>query len=195
MKHLAPHELVDVVEGATDERRAAHLATCDRCRREVEALTAVLAHAREAEAPEPSPLFWDRFSARVREAVADEPAPPSLRYRLWRPAYALAAALALAMIVAGAALWREIPGGAPAPGLAGQVEEAAEPALDLGAVPGDETWEIVVAVASDMAWDEAEEAGFAVAPGAADRGVLALTTEERVELARLLEAELPATKS
>ena len=31
--------------------------------------------AAQAEVPEPSPLFWDHFSARVRDAVAAEGAP------------------------------------------------------------------------------------------------------------------------
>lgn len=197
MKHLSADELVDFIEGALAERRAAHVATCDRCRRQADDLRAVLAEAREVEAPEPSPLFWDHFSARVHGAVAGEPEPRSFPRWLWRPAHGLVVSLALVLIVVTAALWRPAPGPVPAPQMAmgSSGGDPFEPPADFDAVPGDETWEMVVAVASSLAWDEAEEAGFAVRPGAADRAVFTLTAEERSELARLLEAELPPTKS
>src|SRR5438132_10596593 len=35
----------------------------------------IIAALREVDVPEPSPLFWNHLSERVREAVANEPAP------------------------------------------------------------------------------------------------------------------------
>src|SRR5262245_49230164 len=77
-----PVDPVDVVEGAASDARGdnvPHLASCDRCRDQLAALRAARTLAAEkevVEVPEPSPAFWDHFSARVREAVANEAPPP-----------------------------------------------------------------------------------------------------------------------
>ncbi|MCC7177846.1 MAG: hypothetical protein IT177_05580 [Acidobacteria bacterium] len=70
MKHLTPDELIDAAEGTLDVERQHHVDTCEACRGEAEALRALLREATGMRLPEPSPLFWDHFSARVRAAVA-----------------------------------------------------------------------------------------------------------------------------
>src|SRR5882672_6327580 len=75
MNHLGPDELIDLAEGVRQEIDAPHLASCAACQHQLTELRVALlafATAPAAEVPEPSPLFWDHFSARVREAVAAE---------------------------------------------------------------------------------------------------------------------------
>ena len=73
--HLRPDELIDVAEGARTEQSVPHLAACEMCRRQLVELKAMMSAVADVEVPEPSPLFWDHFSTRVREAVAAEGAP------------------------------------------------------------------------------------------------------------------------
>src|SRR5262245_8728068 len=103
MQHLSGDEFVDLVEGIVSDVDLPHLASCDRCRGQLADLRAALAMAAEKEVvdvPEPSPLFWDHFSARVREAVANEPAPPDGWWqRLWSWPGVLAPVSAVAAVV------------------------------------------------------------------------------------------------
>src|SRR5262245_60410455 len=72
MRHLDEAALVDAAE-STHSEYVAHLAECDRCRAQIEELRALIRVAEDAPVPEPSPLFWDHLSARVREAISEEP--------------------------------------------------------------------------------------------------------------------------
>src|SRR5262245_19463877 len=69
MSHLTERELVDVIDGALPPERQAHADACATCRGEIASLRAMLDEALTADVPEPSPLFWEHFSARVREGV------------------------------------------------------------------------------------------------------------------------------
>lgn len=196
MNHLSPDELVDLIEGTLAGDRAAHVRSCEPCRRQADDLRATLAEARGVSAPEPSPLFWEHFSTRVREAVAAEQGPRSRRAWLWRPAYGLAVALALVLVIVTAALWRPAPRPVtPSTPVAAREDATADPIGAIEIASDDRSWDLVTTVAADLAWDDAEEAGLTPRPGAADRAVLMLTAEERSELARLLKAELPRTQS
>ena len=70
MRHLHPDELIDLAEGTRPESSAPHLRSCEACRRQLADARATIAAASDVEVPEPSPLFWDHFSVRVREAIA-----------------------------------------------------------------------------------------------------------------------------
>src|SRR5919109_3702123 len=72
MRHLRDDQLIDLVDGVVVETDVPHLATCTACRQQLTDLRNTLATAAQADVPEPSPLFWDHFSSRVREAVARE---------------------------------------------------------------------------------------------------------------------------
>jgi hypothetical protein len=52
----------------------AHVAGCERCRRELEELRAIMVQLDHWKAPEPSPYFLSRLEARLREERAAEPA-------------------------------------------------------------------------------------------------------------------------
>ena len=193
MKHLTQVELVDFVEGALPAERADHVEACDECRRQADDLRAALSAAVDVEMPEPSPLFWDHFSARVREAVAAESDRRSPWSWLWRPAVGLPLAAALVVLTVAAVVWRG--GRAPAQEPAGASAAAGTPVSDVTeevALPsGDESWDLVAQMAAALEWEDAEAAGFSANPGSADRAVLLLTAEERAELARLLSVEAP----
>ena len=71
IKHLSRTEFVDLIESAAalPVERAQHVEACAQCRAEAEMLRAVASLAVADEAPGPSPLFWDHFSARVAEQL------------------------------------------------------------------------------------------------------------------------------
>src|SRR5258706_6308120 len=99
MSHLSPDVLLDLAEGLQPEEREPHLGVCEICRREVADLRRTLATAASAEVPEPSPLFWDHLSARVKTAIErgeePEPSPWTLAAWSWR----LAAGVSTAVVV------------------------------------------------------------------------------------------------
>src|SRR5262245_35327292 len=105
--HLSDIELMEAAEpldetgsGLPPARRR-HLDQCEACRASLAAwrdTTMALAAGRDV--PEPSPLFWDHFSDRVRMATASEPIREATWWeRVWRPAVALSAALSAAALV------------------------------------------------------------------------------------------------
>src|SRR5436190_125575 len=73
MRHLRPDELIDLAEGTRPESSASHLRTCEACRRQLADARAMIAAAADVDVPEPSPLFWEHFSVRVREAIGTQP--------------------------------------------------------------------------------------------------------------------------
>lgn len=185
MTHLTPDELIDAVEGLLPPDRQAHLATCDACRREVADLSAVLGEAMQVSVPEPSPLFWQHFSERVRTATDAEPLPAGgwpgwLRW----PVFAPIAALAILV----AALVFTIPMGGDR---AADIGESAS----IEAAPADDNWVMVAELVGDLDWDTAHAAGVTPGPGAVEQAVLELSLEEQQELTRLLMAELTRAKS
>ena len=94
--HLSPDELAAAADGTAGRSAAAHrdpsaatahrdlsaatahLDRCPACRAAVSELSALLTALKSETVPEPSPLFWDHFSARVREATA-QVTPPERR--------------------------------------------------------------------------------------------------------------------
>ena len=100
--HLTDSELVDLAEDTLDPRRAAHVETCEGCRAQGTALRVLLRDTAGVAVPEPSPLFWDHLSARVREGVAAESSPRRSAWEwsnLVRGFVPLAAAAAVIVVV------------------------------------------------------------------------------------------------
>lgn len=197
MKHLTENELVDLIEGSLGAERAAHADACDACHRQAEELGAIMREARSVEVPEPSPLFWEHFSLRVHDAVTAEPDATSAG---WMSSIAARARLVLATaaiaLVVAVAVWQ-----APGPTVDEDAQIAGTPG-DLGdlleaELVADDTaeWTFVVNVAQGLKWEEIQETGLMVRPGAAERAVLQLSQTERRELVRLLEAELERAKT
>ena len=206
MTHLTDVELVDLVDGTLAPARARHLDACETCRARASAIRETLVRAAEAEIPEPSPLFWEHFSARVQEGVRAESVAPSGWFGWAQSAtnnemgkWAMSGALLTLLLVA--VVWR-----ASAPRPASTASEpvatasSTDPAEPDAFDPDlDEAWALVRTVADDVArdtpasdeiaWDEVATEGFGVRPGAVEHAMVALTGDERSELLRLLQAE------
>ena len=76
MKHLSEERLVELLEGGAAE--ADHLETCPACRERFDALHQTWGLLRDDPIPEPSPLFWQHLSERVRVAIdVESPETPS----------------------------------------------------------------------------------------------------------------------
>lgn len=196
MTHLTPEELADAADGSLDPARAPHVGRCERCQAQVAALAALLQEAAQDPVPEPSPLFWEHFSARVRRAVADDD-----RLTAGRPGWsrhwpALVPLGALAVLVAAVVATVAGRPGFPNPPVApasSLADPAGHPAAD---VPTDAAgWDVVIDLVGPLDWDAAGEAGLVVAPGDTELAVLDLDADERRELTRLLEGELRRSKS
>ena len=200
MSHLSPSEFVDLSDGTLPAARAAHVNGCASCRAQAEIVRDALRLTdASAPVPEPSPLFWDQLSARVREAVA-EPSPRSrfgfgLGFGGLQP---IAAALVLAvllfapMFVARDARQRSASSAARAPMPAAAPDQSAEPPLDPSHAA---EWAVLAAAAADLQLDEARDAGMVVPAAAVDRAVTQLTRDELSELGRLLQSELKRTSN
>ena len=207
--HLTDSELVDLAEDTLDPRRAAHVETCEGCRAQGTALRLLLRDtAGVVVVPEPSPLFWDHLSARVRERVAAESSPRRSAWEwpgLVRGFIPLAAAAAVIIVMSGVWLLRGVRSSEPAlssradRGAGGAISQPGAPAggavakLSAPAVPdpdNSEVWDVLTTAASRVGLDEAHAAGMHVQPAAIDHAVLDLSAAELTELGRLLQTEM-----
>lgn len=197
-RHLSEVELVDLAEGALDSRRAAHVESCATCREEGEALRAMLRDAASIEVPDPSLLFWEHFPARVRGAVAAEPAAGRFAWE-WPGTRGLvsfaAAAAVLIAVFSGVYLVRPARVGPMASravaGPAGVTSPAADGQIDGLPDPDNEAvWDVLTAAASTVELNDAHDVGMHVHPATIDHAVQALSAAERTELGRLLQSEL-----
>jgi hypothetical protein len=215
MKHLSEIEIVDALDGVLSAPKRVHLDSCDRCRAEVARIEALAALAQSADVPDPSPLFWDHFSVRVRNGIREaeaadaasaaasaRPASAEATARQasrWRwlggasPRWVGAAAMLTILLVAG--LWfAAVPGTSRqqhSPTSSGVVAEVPAEQADPDA---DQAWALVRSVADDLelddaSWDGGGATTLSVRPGSVERAMIALSTDERRELVRLLEAE------
>ncbi len=145
-RHLSPEESIAALERTLEPARAAHLDTCDRCRADIAGLRQTLTDLEgAADHHEPSPLFWDHFSGRVRAAAQATPPQTRAWRRLWQPAVGLAAAGLFTMWLAG----RD--GTAPPP----PAEQAGDvsPGNPADTSP-DPPWDAVVELAEGLSVDD-----------------------------------------
>jgi len=193
--HLSPDQFTDALDGATVPPAVqAHLASCDACRAQVDALAVLIHQAGSADAAiDPSPLFWDHFSARVRQATAAIP----VQTRWWerwmfaavRPAMAMAAVLLAAVL---SMLLRS-----PAP--SGAFDAAARPGpaapeatIVAENADDDAVFDLMLNLASDLtpeAIREISPSAFA-ATGVVDR----MTPDERAMFVRLVKEAFGGTE-
>ena len=192
MSHLSPSEFVDLADGTLPAERAAHVDRCDGCRAQADAVRDALRLA-DAPVPEPSPLFWDHFSARVREAVAAAPQRSGFGFGL--PALQPIAAVLVTGVMVFSAVWlarstrpdRSAPAAVTARVPAGDADTTPAPTLDPDHAA---EWAVLAAAVSDLPLDDARDAGMAVPATAVDQAVTQLTRDELSELGRLLQDEL-----
>jgi hypothetical protein len=200
MSHLTDVEFVDLMDGGLPVARRAHLQACETCRTRANEMDSVLARmiehrgADSSDVPEPSPLFFEHLSARVRDAVAAGPPKTSWRARLWRPTTAMAAGLAC--LVLAVVTWHSIPPRGPLNTPSAILRNAPPVAVADGGseltddIDADDEWAVVRNVADQVDWDDAHDAGISTRPDAVERMTSELTTQEQSELALLLRREL-----
>ena len=188
MKHLTAIEIVDLLDGCLDPQRAAHLDDCGMCRAQTDQLRATLERA-ALDVPEPSPLFWDHFSAQVRGRIETQRVERSGFFgwlSAWpRTALATCAALVL-LTMAGVTVWRPV----NEPYAGERIPPSSADALFVDDVMADEAWAEVRKAAERVGWDEANQAGITAPPGTAERAIGELSDRERREFISLLEAEM-----
>jgi hypothetical protein len=185
MTHLTPDEIIDAVEHSLSAERREHLTSCDHCRHQAADAAAMLRQVESMSAVEPSPLFWEHFSDRVRVAIAAEGAPP--RARRWFDWPVLAPFSALALLVLS--LVSSVPVSVtPVEQLATNVPlGGAEPA---DASDNEDRWAMMFDLVGEVDLDSVVDSGLLGRPGTADRAVVHLTVSEQEELVRLLRKEL-----
>lgn len=181
MNHLTSDELIDAVEGLLTAERQAHLASCPECQRQRDELVNVSNEAKQVSVPEPSPLFWQHFSARVNDGI-DTQADAWPQWLRWQVLLPLGA---VAMLILGVML--SVPKPDPSDAVAINDPVVTEPSAD-------DNWGTLVALVGELDLETASAAGV-IEPGMADQAVMHLTSEEQQELSRLLQAELSRAKS
>jgi hypothetical protein len=195
MSHFSPAEFVDAAEGRLASLRLAHLESCVRCATQIRSVQAALGAAhdnRDGGVSEPSPLYWDHLSARIRAGVAAERIEPWWR-GAWPDGFGMrgivrvaSTAVLLIALLAGGVMMKGKRSAVFAPPL-----DSAPPALDVSPpVEDSEAWLVLTSAAADMPLDEAHAAGMGVPAGAVDRAVQRLSPAELDELGRLLKSEL-----
>lgn len=183
-RHLTEAQLVDAAEGAVSQP---HLDACAACHQQVAALRDVMSAAVADAVPDPSPLFWDHFSARVRDAVtADESErPSSWHVPTARVRWFWLAGLTVLLAASSLFFSPHAPSSVEAPAPAAVINDTEGDA----ALADDPSLSLVADLAADLDWD----AGAAVLgplTGASDQVAGRMTDGERRELQRLLRSEL-----
>ena len=194
MTHLTDAQMTDVIDGAGDAIAVAHIAACARCRSEVDdyqKLLRVLRDDEPAPAIEAVETFANRVQSRIeasRETERSGETAGSRRLLLVAAMFVIAVGLAVV-----ASYFAVTPGPASERTLATDRPAPREATLDSG--DGDAAWILLQALAEELDYDEAREAGVVAAPGSLERAALELSTEEQAALIRLIEAELKRTQS
>lgn len=200
-KHLSDELLADIAESGHEHD---HLRTCARCREQVEQARALLGTLHGTAAPEPSPLFWEHFSARVRRAIRDEGAVHG-DAGAWRPRIGalslkgVVACAAIVLVVAvaawqGASVLREERSGRRHAGISdNERTPTIAPVEEMAGPSADASWGLVTEVAANLDLDEAAQAGFSLEPGSAEKAASQLDPDEQRELIRLLQLAVAET--
>lgn len=182
--HLTPQQFVDALDHAQPFESQPHLAECEACTTELASMRALMGDAALASAvPEPSPLFWDFLSARVREAVRVEPVPALPWTARWRmPAVA---AGVLGVIVIATLLRPSVDSRAGMAVPADVLREAT--AASAADAEADAVWDMIASVAPSMPADTAADSGFRPGPAVTGAAIESLTNAERQALVKLLQ--------
>jgi hypothetical protein len=216
--HLTPEELIDSRERQLAPARQSHAHDCVVCRAKLAEHDETLRDVATVDIPEPSPLFWDHLAARIRDRVAHEPPPapardnPLSRLTDWLTGWSAAPrwAFAVPVLALCAILWvgghyglsrggnsALVPGPAPTttPPMASTATTVpdATVATETSAAADDNAeseWALMLQMAEDVSWDDAENSSMFVRPAAVDRALIELSAEERDRLLQLVQADL-----
>jgi hypothetical protein len=75
--HITDDVWVDLMAGVADANHREHVRQCTSCRETLDEVREGWDLARDADVPEPSPLYWESFRRGVGQKIADEAAPVS----------------------------------------------------------------------------------------------------------------------
>src|SRR5688572_27212527 len=105
MAHLDDTQLLEAATGERDSEvdaaAARHLGGCRTCSDRVGELRSMIETVASVDVPEPSPLFWDHFPARVTRAIESAPEPTrwfSASRWLWGSAATAAVVMVLMLL-------------------------------------------------------------------------------------------------
>ena len=190
--HLDEAQIVEAADGQGDHDAITHLAGCRTCGDRVSELRSILQSVASVDVPEPSPLFWDHFPARVGRAI--EAAPERGRGGGWLSAsrwiWGSAATAAVVMVLLLLPLRRDtvVPAGKIEP--PNVIVSSDSDAGVVESLEGDEAWDMVRSVAEETDYDDVQDGGLSPRPGSLERAAMELNNDERAELARLIEQEM-----
>lgn len=192
--HLKDDQLVDLAEGTLSESSAPHLASCEQCRRQLGDMRAVLSAAGAVDVREPSPLYWDHLSARVRDAVSVDASPRRAwaDVAAWRRVLMPARAAAVASLIIVVALsWRmaDPPSSSQAPAAVAATPAEVVDVWNDQASDDDESLTLMGSLSAGFDFEAVRQAGLA-AGGSAEHAVTHMDGDELRELQRLLAQEL-----
>jgi hypothetical protein len=192
MRHLTRDQLLDLVEAQNAEASGPHLRSCATCRQELKDLRNVIDRVADVAVPEPSPLFWDHFSARVGEAVGSEPPGterPIRDSRRWW-GYGLPIATMVVVLLVAASVVTSRRATVAVPSVQRDAPIALEASDVFSAADQETTLGLVADLGRDLDWDDLHDGGVIVHDGLLERAVNGLSAGERAELGRLLKQEL-----
>jgi hypothetical protein len=175
--HLSADELTAALEAQLGPPGEAHLRECEVCRGMLEQARAALKLVSADATPEPSPLFWEHFAARVRQATTGAAVPQRSWWQFGSVA-SLAAAAATLLLALGL-LWRPA-APPPASETVSTARVAAEPSETVSG------WDEVVSVAEQLSAEELRDLAWVEPVGL----IADLTPEEQVVFVELLRAEM-----
>jgi hypothetical protein len=189
-QHLSAQEFVDAADGALIAARVRHIDECESCRDQLDALRQLMSEVDlAADVPDPSPLFWDHFSQRVRAATAAE-SPVSVVpwWQSWH-ALTLGALLSAAvMLIAVQVRQPAVELSVPLAQLSGIASSPVTAAGDVVAAD-DSSWDLMVMMASDLSTEDLHHLA-APMTGVADTTASDLTPAQQKELVRLIQHEM-----
>ncbi|MEO8483959.1 MAG: hypothetical protein ABI634_17240 [Acidobacteriota bacterium] len=182
--HFSPEDQLAALDGTLPAERLAHASECASCQAALARTRSIVEAVRSDDVPEPSPLFWNHFSARVRAATSAEASAPAWRFgwRMWVTIGSAAAAFAMVLMV------RAVPGVPAAPtSPATEVAVAGSPATPADTADA-EPFAAVMQMASSLSSDDLN--GVMSATGGDTPLVEELSPAERAAFVRLLHAEM-----
>lgn len=214
MRHLSPEQFVDALDGTASSGVLQHAESCASCRAQLIELKAIAQMAEEVEVPEPSALYWDHLSARVRTAVDTEASQESARLSVgtivsriatfgssWKVLVPATAAMAAVTFTLFVRMPQRVPNDSRPP-----ITQSSSTVASSGTAPGganiapsdvsnssadmtdasnDESLAFVADLASGLDWNVAAEIGLTPSSGV-ESTVIDLDDAERVELQRIL---------
>jgi len=128
--------------------------------------------------PDPSPLFWNHLSARVRDEVAQHPIRRAWWQMYWQPVAAAAGIFTLALVVF-------LRTNAPTPSSPSLPAAPSSPDVEVS-----EMWRMIEVAAPKVEMESVRDAGLMPSTYATDQAIEELTPAQREALVRLLRKEM-----